>query len=298
MAKQPKLMDFSKMRNIIEPHLEKIRRNLYLNNELGIVYGNPDIFRLAVQQEPPFLINDYRMGIIMRGELRANFNLVEKQLTKGTIAFLGPGTIASPISFSDDLLIYGVVLFNDFPMPFPAGQIPSAFNGQVRDFQLRIGERDIRTTRSIIDALWQTIRQREYHRPTASALVAALMHHYDGLYHRYQSVLQHSQSRGQTLFDRFIYLVSQHCRREHRIGFYAEKMCLTERYLGTVVRQTSGTTAKEWLDRAIVTQIKVELRHTDKPVWLIAEEMNFANPAFFCKYFKRLTGMTPNGFRS
>jgi hypothetical protein len=46
----------------------------------------------------------------------------------------------SPISFSDDLLIYGVVLFNDFPMPFPAGQIPSAFNGQVRDFQLRIGE--------------------------------------------------------------------------------------------------------------------------------------------------------------
>ena len=41
----------------------------------------------------------------------------------------------------------------------------------------------------------------------------------------------------------------------------------------------------------------VLLRHTDKPVWLIAEEMNFANPAFFCKYFKRLTGMTPNGFR-
>lgn len=89
MAKQPKLMDFSKMRNIIEPHLEKIRRNLYLNNELGIVYGNPDIFRLAVQQEPPFLINDYRMGIIMRGELRANFNLVEKQLTKGHYCISG-----------------------------------------------------------------------------------------------------------------------------------------------------------------------------------------------------------------
>ena len=78
MAKQPKLMDFSKMRNMIEPHLEKIRRNLYLNNELGIVYGNPDIFRLAVQQEPPFLINDYRMGIIMRGELRADSFCIQR----------------------------------------------------------------------------------------------------------------------------------------------------------------------------------------------------------------------------
>jgi AraC-like DNA-binding protein len=74
-------------------------------------------------------------------------------------------------------------------------------------------------------------------------------------------------------------------------------MCLTERYLGTVVRQASGITAKEWIDRALVTRIKIELRHTDKSVAQISDEMKFPNPSFFSKYFRRLTGMTPLEFR-
>ena len=73
-------------------------------------------------------------------------------------------------------------------------------------------------------------------------------------------------------------------------------MCLSQRYLGTVVRQTSGTTAKEWIDRALITQAKVLLHHSDKSVIQISEELNFPNPAFFSKYFKRLTGMTPKQF--
>ena len=40
----------------------------------------------------------------------------------------------------------------------------------------------------------------------------------------------------------------------YQISYYADRMCLTERYLGTVIRQTSGTTAKEWIDRALITQ--------------------------------------------
>ena len=81
------------------------------------------------------------------------------------------------------------------------------------------------------------------------------------------------------------------------LGFYADKMCLTERYLGTVIRQTSGTTAKGWIDRAIITRVKVELRHTSKSVAQISEEMNFPNPSFFSKYFRRLTGMTPMDYK-
>jgi len=64
------------------------------------------------------------------------------------------------------------------------------------------------------------------------------------------------------------------------------------------VRQASGITAKEWIDRAIVTRIKVELRHTDKPVAQISDEMGFPNPSFFSKYFKRLTGITPAAFKN
>ena len=178
-------------------------------------------------------------------------------------------------------------------MPFATGQIPSAFNGQVRDFQIKVDESDVITARHFIDTIWHLVHQPDYNRQTLSSIVAAMMYHYDGLYRKHIDLLKASQSREQTIFDRFIYLVNQHATREHQIGFYADKMCLNEHYLGTVIRQASGITAKEWIDRALIEHIKIELKYSDKPIVQISEEMNFPNPSFFSKYFKRLTNQTP-----
>ena len=171
-------------------------------------------------------------------------------------------------------------------------------NGLVRDFQMKVEEHDIATAQHIIDSIWHIIHQKDYNRQTVSSLVAALMHHYDGLYRRYSDMQQGSQSREQTIFDRFIQLVNQHCADQHQISYYADRLCLTERYLSTVIRQTSGVTAKEWIDRALITRIKVELMHTDKPVARIADDLSFPNPSFFSKYFKRIVGITPGEYRT
>ena len=295
--KQPKLMSLSHMRDLFDAQPQLVRKDIFINSEMAIVNGNTSIFRLVMEQQPPFSINDHRMGIVASGSVDANVNLVEKHIGAGSLVYLGPGTIISPLRITDDLRIYGFALSPAFPTPFAPGQLPAAFNGQVRDFQLSVAEADIATARHIIDTLWHVAQQEDYNRRVVSSLVAAQMHHYDGLFRSYADQQQASQSREQTIFDRFIQLVNQHAAHEHQIGFYASKMCLTERYLGTVIRQTSGTTAKEWIDRALTTRIQVELRHSRKSVTQIAEEMNFPNPSFFCKYFKRLTAMTPAEYR-
>jgi len=297
-AKQPKLMDMSRMRDIFANNLSQIRENVFFSNELAMLHGDPQVFRLIVQQQPPFVINDHRLGMITRGEGDVNFNLVDRHLSAGTLIYLGPGTIIHPIRYSDDLEIQGIGLFADFPMPFAPENLPTAFNGQVRDFQLPVSEADIVTTRNILDTLWQLVHQKNYHRPTVSSLVAALMHHYDHLFHQYADTLSATRSREQTIFDRFIQLVNQRCCEYHQIAYYADRLCLTERYLGTVIRQTSGITAKDWIDRALITQAKVLLRHTDKSVFQISEELSFPNPAFFSKYFKRLTSLTPLEYKN
>lgn len=294
MDKTPKLMNYSRMKDLLSPHTAEIREKSYISNELGMVYGDPRIFMLVIgQSRPPFVIDDYRLGVFVSGEIHVNINLVERHITPGTIIFLGPGTIISPISFVGNIEVYGLGLFSDFPMP----QMPSVFNGQVRDFQIKAGESDIAIARHIIDTIWQIVHQPDYNRQTVSSLVAAMMHHYDGIYRQHIDLLKTSQSREQTIFDRFISLVNHHATREHQISFYAEKMCLTERYLGTVIRQASATTAKEWIDRALIEHIKIELKHTDKSVAQISDEMMFSNPSFFSKYFKRLVGQTPMEYR-
>lgn len=296
-GRSPKVMSLSDMRNIFQPHLQQLRKDIFINDELAVLHGNANAFRLVMKHQPPFSINDHRLGIVASGEIDANINLVEKHIVAGTLIFLGPGTIISPLRISDDLEIYGFGLSDKFPMPFLPGQMPAAFNGQVRDFQLSASATDIATARQILETLWQAVRQADYNRPLVSSLVSAQMHHYDALFRRYTDWQQSTQSREQTIFDRFIYLVNLHTPREHHIPFYARKMCLTERYLGTVIRQTSGITAKEWIDRALITRIQVELRHTGKSVAQISDEMNFPNPSFFCKYVKRLMQVTPAEYR-
>lgn len=282
------------MKGVYEAHLSEIMKYAYISNELGMLYGNPSMFKLIIRQhKPPFTINDFRMGMITRGHVRVRINLVEKELEAGMLLFIGPGTILHPVSYTEDLEIYGIGLFDDFSMP----QMPSAFNGQVRDFQVKASDADVATARHIIDTIWHVVHQKDYNRQIVSSLVAAMMHLYDGVYQRHNDKLQASQSREQTIFDRFIQLVNQHCAEQHQIGYYADRMCLTERYLSTIIRQTSGVTAKEWIDRALITRIKVELMHTNKSIAQIAEELHFPNPSFFSKYFKRIIGIPPGEYR-
>lgn len=291
-------MNYSRMRDIADPHLIQLSNYTYISNELGMIYGNPLIIQFALKHsQPPFVFDDYRMGIFVGGEARISINLVERHITPGTLVFIGPGTIINPISFTGKLEIYGIGLFADIPMPFATGQMPSAFNGLLRDFQIKASESDIATARHIIDTIWHIVHQPNYNRQTVSSLVAAMMYHYDGAYRQHIDQMKALQSREQTIFDRFIYLVNQYATHEHQISFYADRMYLTERYLGTVIRQVSGTTAKEWIDRALIEHVKIELKHTDKPLVQISEEMNFPNPSFFSKYFKRLTGQTPLKYR-
>ena len=294
MKSQPKLMNYSRMKGVFDAHMEQMFKHAFINSELGMLYGDPSMFKLIIQQhKPPFIINDFRMGLIAKGHAIVRVNLVEKQLEPGMLLFVGAGTIIHPISFTEDLEIYGIGLFDDFPMP----QIPSTFNGQVRDFQVKASDADITTARHIIDTIWYIVHQKGYNHQTLSCLVAAMMHLYDGVYQRHTDMLQASQSREQTIFDRFVQLVNQHCFEQHQIGYYADRMCLTERYLSTIIRQTSGVTAKEWIDRALITRIKVELMHTNKSIAQIADDLHFPNPSFFSKYFKRIIGVPPGEYR-
>ena len=201
MNKQPQLMDVFRMRDILTPHLSQIREHVFMNSELAMIRGDHSVFSLLMRQKPPFTINDYRLGIILNGEAEININLQDRQLKSGTLVHIGPGTIIYPKHLSADLRIFGFGLFANFPMPFAQGQMPSAFNGQVRDFQIPASEEDIATAIHIMDTIWQTVHTADdYHRPTVTALVAAQMHHYDHLFRQQADQQASNRSREQTIF--------------------------------------------------------------------------------------------------
>ena len=73
---------------------------------------------------------------------------------------------------------------------------------------------------------------------------------------------------------------------------------MTPNYLGAVIKLASGLIIMQWIHRHIIQQAKLQLKYSDLPVWQITESLNYPNPSFFSKFFKRETGMTPNEYRN
>ena len=86
--------------------------------------------------------------------------------------------------------------------------------------------------------------------------------------------------------------------REHRdVAYYADKLCLTPKYLSQMVKKATGRTAEQWIDYRVILEAKVLLQTTDMTVQQISQELNFPNQSFFGKYFKNLTGISPQKYR-
>ena len=107
-----------------------------------------------------------------------------------------------------------------------------------------------------------------------------------------------ASTRHKIVFERFVDLVTRHHLKERGVGFYADKLCITPKYLSKIVKETSGQSAPEWIDQYVILEAKQMLKHSDLCIKEISDELNFANPSFFFKYFKKHTGMTPNQYRN
>lgn len=104
-------------------------------------------------------------------------------------------------------------------------------------------------------------------------------------------------SRNDDIMDNFISLLEQWHKNERRLVFYADKMCLTPKYLSSVIHKTSGKTAAQWIDEAVMLETKTLLHCTDKTVQQIANELHFPDQSTFGKYFKHLSGLSPKEYR-
>jgi len=106
-----------------------------------------------------------------------------------------------------------------------------------------------------------------------------------------------TNSRQQKMFDSFLELVEKHHTTERKVGFYADKLCITPKYLSIVIKNISGMSAPEIINKYVILEAQHLLHHTDLSIKQIADELNFANQSFFHKYFKAHTGTTPNEYR-
>lgn len=107
----------------------------------------------------------------------------------------------------------------------------------------------------------------------------------------------HFSERAEELFLEFIRLLPNNFVEHRDIGFYAGKLCVTTIYLSRIVRQITGRTVLDYINQMLLMEALWQLQHTTKTIVQIAEALHFADHASFCRFFKRLKGISPKEYR-
>ncbi|MDE7355479.1 MAG: helix-turn-helix domain-containing protein [Rikenellaceae bacterium] len=105
-------------------------------------------------------------------------------------------------------------------------------------------------------------------------------------------------SRQQELYTQFIEEVQKSYMQERSISYYADKLCVTPKYLSQVVHKVSGRFAGDWITDFIILEAKALLKSRKYTIQQIADKLNFANQSFFGKYFKEKVGCSPSKYQN
>ena len=92
-------------------------------------------------------------------------------------------------------------------------------------------------------------------------------------------------------------LVDEFFRKERLLGFYAERLGMTVDRLNDHVKRSTGVTAGHLIRQRVLTEAKRQLVFTTQPIHEISEELAFADPSHFARFFRKQTGTTPHEFR-
>ena len=104
--------------------------------------------------------------------------------------------------------------------------------------------------------------------------------------------------RVRELFNRFMMLLERDYKISRDVNYYAEQMNISSKYLTNIVNQVTGHTPKTIIDQYVILQLKMHLKRTTQSIKEMAWEFHFADVSFFCRYFKKHTGLTPQQIRS
>lgn len=234
----------------------------------------------------PYRVEEGRLICVTSGWVRVIANLEEFLLKIGMAFVLPPDNVLEIAERSDDLDLMAVS-FKDLP--------PSVHFGHAACTQL--SEQDMVDFNTLMMLLWREVHRANKSRDIVHHLQTVLLLGVKRLELLSETSILRAASRHEQLHRSFVALVEQYGLTEHAVTFYADKLCITPNYLSSVVRRSSGLTVMQWINRHIIQQAKIMLKYHDMPIGQIAEQLNFPNPSFFSKFFKRETGITPSQYR-
>lgn len=100
------------------------------------------------------------------------------------------------------------------------------------------------------------------------------------------------------IYNRFVSLVAENYRKAHDVKFYADRLCITTRYLSQITDRVVGKSPKQIIADYVLSEAKTYLVTTRLSIQEIADRLGFSSQAIFCKFFKAQEKRSPSEHRN
>lgn len=259
--------------------------------------------------EHPCRFDGLLMLYCIRGSVRISVNLNEYDISDNHLIITTPGKILKvtdvPEQDTSNLRYLLIAMSSDFASGLRL-DLKSLLNDGVALMEtpvLRLEEDKIKLMSQYLSLMAEVIRMKgEYQEDALRSLVASMLCVVAGVWserlEEVRNTTSQTTSRSRMIFDQFIKLVSEYHTKYRNVGFYADKLCLTPKYLSKLIKTASGRSAPEWIDAYVILEAKNLLKYSDITIKEIVYRLNFPNQSVFYKFFKARTGMTPSDYRS
>lgn len=256
----------------------------------------------------PVRFDGYIIFFLKKGRFSIDFNLNSFEIRERSLLVSVPGNIIKLSSFNEERVGDAELLFVMVSREFMSGiryDFNKVFQESIRfwnnpcitlqDSDLTMAEDYFNLARKIVSS------NRENKREILRALLTSFTFVTIDVWTRQlsDSNLKESRSaaRVNRIFERFMALVTEFHNSERGMAFYADKLCLTPKYLSKLVKQSSGRSAPDWIDAFVILEAKNMLKYSDMAVKEIAYALHFPSQSIFYKFFKAHTGLTPTEYR-
>lgn len=253
----------------------------------------------------PSRLNALIIGVGTEGETSLTSNLQEFRLKKDSLFIFSPKHILQ-VQSNNRFKAHLIVIAPDFlkrinidtkrmmPLFLQFGSLPC----------MELTHAESQSLRSFISMVEQELKgsETDFSSEIIGGLIAATIYKVGDILTHY--LTEHPEvdspihNRAEEYFRQFTELLGEHYKHERSVGFYARQLCITPKYLTTLIKRISGKSVSEWIDNYVILEAKTLLKYSNMSVQEIAYYLNFPNQSFFGSYFKRNAGMSPSQYRA
>ena len=229
--------------------------------------------------------------LIDKGESRAIVEGKEYRLQAPCLAVVMPNQTYCLLEASDDLEVRAIIMSNNFTLNL----MSSNLNNMILENPVIDISSDIISFNTYYNVLLHTVRSsfKSSHLESAKHLTMSMLY----FYARKLEHLEKDKKKREIVFDRFCDDVRKFYKINRSIPFYSGRLAVSSKYLNDIVKEKTGITANEYIDRQTIIECKALLSSTDMSILKISLMMHFPSYSVFGKFFKRMTGMTPTEYR-